>query len=160
MCLLSTKAYAVASQLFPGEMFSEIIICHQLVYLGLHLMTQITGESNISTVCLSHHQRKYQIKRYWPFMRGIHRWPMVPLTKSQQRRKRFHVTTSSCNNSGPPLIRFRPPSDNWRPPFNNWWALVIIWRPPFINWMPPHNNWRPRVINWRPPLNWWPKVIN
>ena len=34
--------------------------------------------------------------RHWPFLRGIHHWPVDSLTKGQLRGKCFHLMTSSC----------------------------------------------------------------
>ena len=38
-----------------------------------------------------------KVLHYWPFMKGIHPWPMDSLTKGQYCGKHFHVTTSSCH---------------------------------------------------------------
>ena len=40
-----------------------------------------------STVCSGAHQRKYQNQCYWPFVRGIHRWPVDSPHKEPVTRK-------------------------------------------------------------------------
>ena len=48
-----------------------------------------------STVCSDADQRKYQSSTSLAFVSGIHRWPVFPLTKGQQRGKCLHLMTSS-----------------------------------------------------------------
>ena len=50
--------------------------------------------------CKQH--KKTRHPKYWPFVRGIHRWPMVPPIKGQLCGKHFHIITSAwkyCNIS-------------------------------------------------------------
>ena len=47
-----------------------------------------------STVCSSADQREHQSSASLGFVRGIHRWPGIPL-KRQVTRKCFHLMTSS-----------------------------------------------------------------
>ena len=53
--------------------------------------------TDVSTVCstvCSNEKRKY----YWPFVRRIHRWGCIPITKGQWCGKRFHVGMLSCSS--------------------------------------------------------------
>ena len=47
------------------------------------------------TFCSGADQRKHQSTASLTFVRGIHWWPVVPLTKGQWRGKCFHLMTSS-----------------------------------------------------------------
>ena len=49
-------------------------------------------------VCSGPDQRKHQGSASLVFGRGIQRWPVLPLTKGQQRGKCFHLMTSSCDS--------------------------------------------------------------
>ena len=41
------------------------------------MASQNTSNSTVhSTICLSQHKKKHQRVRYWPFVMGIHRWPV------------------------------------------------------------------------------------
>ena len=71
------------------------------------MSSQITGVSIVcSTVCSGIDQRRHQSSMSLTFVWIIHRWPMVPLTKGQQRGKCFHLMTSSCLNATTRLISF------------------------------------------------------
>ena len=50
------------------------------------MASQITGHVSVcSTICSGQHQRHMKAPRYWPFVRGIHRWPLNSRTKGQWR---------------------------------------------------------------------------
>ena len=50
-------------------------------------------------------------------VRGIHRWPVVPLTKGQQRGKCFHLMTPSCNMSQGKCARLAGIRTVWKLPY-------------------------------------------
>ena len=61
------------------------------------MASQITSLTNVySTVNSGVDQRKHQSCASLAFVRGIHRWPVIPRPKAQKRRKCFHLMTSSC----------------------------------------------------------------
>ena len=60
------------------------------------MVSRITGISTVcSTFCSGKHQRKHQSSVSLAFVRGIHRWSVVPLTKGQWRGKCSHLMTTS-----------------------------------------------------------------
>ena len=62
------------------------------------MASQITGVLVVcSAVCSGVNQRRHQSIASLAFVRGIHRWPWIPLTKSQLRGKCIHLMTSSWN---------------------------------------------------------------
>ena len=62
----------------------------------IFLASQTTSDSTVClTVCLDLHQRKHQNPRYWPFVRGIHRWPVECPLKGPVTRQPFHLMKSS-----------------------------------------------------------------
>ena len=59
------------------------------------MASQITRNSTAySTVCSGWHERKHRNSRYWPFVRGIDRWPVDSLHKTLVTRRViwWHVT--------------------------------------------------------------------
>ena len=81
-------------------LFSHRLRCFhcflRLQWLHNECRSQITGVSLVySTICSDADQRKHQSSASLAFVRGIHRWPVVSLTKGQWRGKRFHLMTSS-----------------------------------------------------------------
>ena len=87
-CTLSTSARdSLIKKTLPAH-FSDVITS-VLAY-------QITGVSIVcSTVCWGAYQRKYQSSPSLAFVRGIDRWPVDSPHKGQERRKCFHLITSS-----------------------------------------------------------------
>ena len=62
------------------------------------MASQITGHLSVcSTISSGQHQRHMKALRYWPFVRGIRRWPLNSRTKDQWRGKCFHLMTSACS---------------------------------------------------------------
>ena len=60
------------------------------------MTTLITGVSIVCSIAFSGaYRRKHQSSASLAFARGIHFWPVVPLTKGQYRGKCFHLMTSS-----------------------------------------------------------------
>ena len=59
--------------------------------------SQITSLTVVYSIVYSGaDQRKHQSSVSLAFVRGIHRDPWIPRTKSQKHRKWFHLMTSSC----------------------------------------------------------------
>ena len=78
---------------------------------------------------LFRHQRNHQGPRYWSFMRGIYRWPVVPLTKGPQRRNRFHLTTSSWMATSAWIIAMQLATlELSRKTINILWSRDATWR--------------------------------
>ena len=90
-----------------------IVFCNSIAYHHMldmifwnhcHFLQSITMTSHERHVVSNHRSfdclfnclcrptsKKHQRPHYWPFVRGIHRWPV----KGQQRGKSFHLMTSS-----------------------------------------------------------------
>ena len=71
--------------------------CHMSV-----VASQITG-TVCSTGCLGQHRRKHQNLCYWPFVRGIHSWPVNSLHKGPVMMRAFPcyaiiMVTGAINN--------------------------------------------------------------
>ena len=67
---------------------------------GRHDVSNHMYSTVCSTVCASHHQRKYRSPCYWLFLRGIHRWPVVSPHKGPTTREMFpfdDVIMHPCN---------------------------------------------------------------
>ena len=66
------------------------------------IASQITSNSILySTLCSCHHQRNIKVPRYWPFVRGIHRWLVNSTHKGPvSQKKNFHFMTSSWAMDG------------------------------------------------------------
>ena len=78
---------------------AHIQIHHYSDVIMSAMASQTTGVSIVcSAVCSGTDQRNHQRSVALAFVRGIHRWPVVPLTKGQWRGKCFHLMTSSCTS--------------------------------------------------------------
>ena len=87
--------YTLINECHPGwSMLQHILrnmhtvrtlLCfHYIDVIMSAMASQMTSASIVcSTVCSSAYQRKYQRSTSLPFFRGIHQWPVVPLTKDQ-----------------------------------------------------------------------------
>ena len=100
----NTDAGRMPNDLWLSSIHSSVCVDHnyQYVYV-LHnydatmnaMATQITGISTVClTLCSGAHQRNHQSSASVAFVRGTHRWSVVPLTKSQWRGNCFHLMTS------------------------------------------------------------------
>ena len=87
---------------------TTILVAHHSDVIMNAMASEITSVSIVySTVCSGAEQRKYQSPESLTFVGGIHRWPVIPRSKGQYRRKCFHLITSSlfpgsnlCNPTG------------------------------------------------------------
>ena len=86
-------------KLWHGGIITSPSLCYSDVIMNV-MASQITGVlTACSTYCTGAGQRKHQSSASLAFVRGIHRWPVVPLTKGQLRGKCFHLMTSSLTSS-------------------------------------------------------------
>ena len=68
---------------------------HHSYVIMIAVASHMTNVSIVSTtVCSGADQRKHQSSAPLAFVRGIHQWPVVSLTKGQQRGNYSHLMTS------------------------------------------------------------------
>ena len=138
--------------------------CNQTAHDTTTLMPHNNGVLNLQHIeflfpvfCLAWHKIKHQTSRYWPFVKGIHQWPVDPppppaptaLTttattnspptrqKGQPRKNRVHVMQSSCKD-GLQVQWFEiiwPVRSSSSPSLHSEWKFQRCHRNWFVIWM-------------------------